>query len=130
MAIHPFAHPTENGVGVLQSWIDETKRFMAAQGDGRELWLTETGWSSGRSLWGHSTISEEQQADWVGAIYRDVVGPQKIFWYNFKEDRANPTDPEAQWGWLRYDLTPKPAFKAFSDLRRLGVTDATLPPRS
>jgi polysaccharide biosynthesis protein PslG len=130
MAIHPFAHPTENGVAVLQSWIDETKRFMAAQGDRRELWLTETGWSSGRSLWGHTTISEEQQADWVGAIYRDVVGPQKIFWYNFKEDRANPTDPEAQWGWLRYDLTPKPAFQAFSDLRRLGVTDVTLPPRS
>ena len=98
--------------------------------DLRELWLTETGWSSGRSLWGHTTITEEQQADWVGAIYRDVTGPQKIFWYNFKEDRANPTDPEAQWGWLRYDLTPKPAFKAFSDLRRLGVTDAMPPPRS
>jgi hypothetical protein len=130
MAIHPFAHPTENGIVALQSWIDETKRFMTAQGDRRELWLTETGWSSGRSLWGHTTISEEQQAAWVGAIYQGVVGPQKIFWYNFKEDRADPTDPEAQWGWLRYDLTPKPAFKTFSDLRRLGVTDATQPPRS
>lgn len=130
MAIHPFAHPTEDGVAALQSWIDETKRFMTAQGDRRELWLTETGWSSGRSLWGHTTISEKQQAEWVRAIYLDIVGPQKIFWYNFKEDRANPTDPEGQWGWLRYDLTPKPAFRAFSDLRRLGVTDATRPPRS
>ncbi|HKY51559.1 MAG TPA: beta-galactosidase [Candidatus Limnocylindria bacterium] len=130
MAIHPFAHPTENGIAVLQSWIDETRRYMAAQGDARELWLTETGWSSGRALWGHTTISEEQQAEWVRAIYRDVVGPQKIFWYNFKEDHANPTDPEAQWGWVRADLTPKPAFRAFSDLRRSAAMDGRPPPRS
>jgi hypothetical protein len=128
MAIHPFAHPTEDGIGTLRSWIAETERFMASQGDRRELWLTETGWSSGPSLWGHTTITEEQQAEWVRAIYREITGPRKVFWYNFKEDRADPTDPESQWGWLRYDLTPKPAFRAFSDLRRTGVTDAT-PPR-
>jgi PKD repeat protein len=117
MAIHPFAHPTEDGLPGLQSWVDETRMYMLAQSDRRELWITETGWSSGPNLWGHATISEAQQAAWVETIYRDLVGPQKIFWYNFKEGRRRATDPESQWGWLRSDLEPKPAYESFKALR-------------
>lgn len=116
MAIHPFAHPTENGLAGLQVWVDETRRYMRAQGDTRELWLTEVGWSSGRQQWGHTTITPAQQADWVRTVYRELVGPEKVFWYNFKEVRPHPTDPEFQWGWLRFDLTPKPAYWSFLEL--------------
>jgi len=118
MAIHPFAHPTEDGLAVLQRWIDQARGYMDQQGDRRELWVTETGWSSGNTLWGHATISEDEQAEWLRDVYGKVTGPQKLFWYNFKETRANPSDPEAQWGWLRYDLEPKPAYGAFAALRK------------
>jgi hypothetical protein len=119
MAIHPFAHPTEDGLAGLQAWVDATRAYMRAQGDGRELWLTEVGWSTGPHLWGHATISDQQQAAWVTAVYRDLAGPQKIFWYNFK-DVAIPamTNPEYHWGWLRYDLTPKPAYSFFQALQK------------
>jgi hypothetical protein len=118
MAIHPFAHPTENGIATLQSWIDQTRAYMRAQGDARELWLTEVGWSSGPTLWGHATVTEEQQAEWVRQIYGEIAGPQKMFWYNFKDIAANSSDPEELWGWLRYDLQPKAAFQAFASLRK------------
>jgi hypothetical protein len=118
MAIHPFVHPTEMGLAGLQAWVDETGRYMKAQGDKRELWLTEVGWSSGSRQWGHSTISEGEQAAWVESIYRDLRGPQKIFWYNFKEVRRNPADAEFRWGWLRYDLEPKAAYWRFADIAK------------
>lgn len=118
LAIHPYAHPTEDGGRVLQSWIDATRRYMVERGDRRPIWLTEIGWSTGASLWGHSTISDEQQADWVHVVYDHVAGPEKVFWYNFKETRPDPTDPEYQWGLVRYDLRLKPAYRAFADLKR------------
>lgn len=118
MAIHPFAHPTENGLAGLQAWVDEARRYMAALGDTRELWLTEVGWSSGAHQWGHPTITEAQQAAWVRTVYRDLKGPEKVFWYNFKEVRRHPSDPEFQWGWLRYDLVPKPAYWSFVEARQ------------
>jgi hypothetical protein len=119
MAIHPYAHPAENGLASLQQWVDETRAYTRARGDGRELWLTEVGWSSGPHLWGKATISQQQQADWVTAVYRDLAGPQKVFWYNFK-DGTDPamTDPEYHWGWLQDDLTPKPAYGAFKALQK------------
>jgi hypothetical protein len=113
MAIHPFAHPVADGLPTLQAWVDQTRGYMRAQGDARELWLTEVGWSTGPNLWGHPTISEAQQADWVEAIYRDLIGPEKVFWYNFKDTRRHSTDPEHRWGWLHFDLEPKPAYERF-----------------
>jgi len=115
MAIHPFAHPTEDGIATLQSWVDATRAYMSSMSDTRPLWLTEVGWSSGQNLWGHTTITEDEQAKWVREVY-SVGGVQKLFWYNFKETRADPNDPELQWGWLRYDLQPKPAYRAFAAL--------------
>lgn len=116
LAIHPFVHPTEMGLGGLQAWVDETRRYMRAAGDTRELWLTEVGWSTGLRQWGHATISEEEQAAWVQAVYVHLDGVQKIFWYNFKEVRPHPTDAEFQWGWLRYGLEPKAAYSSFAKI--------------
>lgn len=113
LAIHPFAHPIEQGLAGLQAWVDETRAYMSARHDGRELWLTEIGWSSGLRQWGHTTITEAEQAAWVTTVYHDLQGAQKVFWYNFKEVRRDPTDPEFQWGWLRYDLAPKAAYWSF-----------------
>lgn len=118
MAIHPFAHPISDGLSALQGWVDQTRRYMQSQGDGRELWLTETGWSTGPNLWGHSTITMETQAEWVVSVYRDLLGPQKVFWYNFKDTRPNSPDPEHQWGWAWYDLELKPAYTAFANLNK------------
>ena len=117
LAIHPYAHPIENGLASLQQWVDETRAYMRTQGDGRELWLTEVGWSTGPHLWGKSTISERQQADWVRAVYRDLAGPQKVFWYNFTDGTDTAmTNPEYHWGLLRNDLTPKPGYDALRAL--------------
>jgi hypothetical protein len=118
MAIHPFAHPIGNKLSGLQAWVDQARAYMRSQDDSRELWLTETGWSTGQNLWGHPTITEETQAAWVVSIYRDLRGPEKIFWYNFKDTEPNSNDPEHQWGWVFYDLELKPAYQAFADLRK------------
>lgn len=118
MAIHPFAHPVEDGLAGLQAWVDATLAAMQARGDARELWLTEVGWGAGPEVWGHTAITEGQQAEWVEAVYRDLRGPQKVFWYNFKDVGADPANAEHGWGWLRFDLRPKPAYHAFMNLSK------------
>jgi len=113
VALHPFAHPTQDGVDTLQRWLDAAREFLDAHNDPREIWLTEAGWSSGEQLWGHTTITEDEQAAWVTTVYQEVHGPTKIFWYNFREGQRTSSDPEQHWGWVRYDLSPKPAYAAF-----------------
>ena len=119
LAIHPYAHPIENGLATLQQWVDQTRAYMQAQGDGRQLWLTEVGWSTGPHLWGKTTITEQQQADWVSAVYSRLAGPQKVFWYNFTDGTDTAmTNPEAHWGLLRNDLSPKAGYAALQALGR------------
>jgi hypothetical protein len=128
VAIHPYAHPTEDGVVALQGWIDATRAYMASRHDRRELWLTEVGWSTGTALWGHRSVSETEQAAWVRDVYDEISGSQKVFWYNFKEPRADPSDAEDQWGWLRFDLRPKPAYEAFAELAKESRAASGSPP--
>jgi hypothetical protein len=77
------------------------------------------GWSTGPHLWGKTTISEQQQADWVRAVYGHLAGPQKVFWYNFMDGTDTAmTNPEYHWGLLRNDLTPKPGYAVLQALAR------------
>ncbi|HEX7182120.1 MAG TPA: NBR1-Ig-like domain-containing protein, partial [Thermoanaerobaculia bacterium] len=78
----------------------------------KPVWLTETGWESGR-------VSESTQAvhyhgllsDWLtGRPGRDWV--DKIFFYEIK-DGTTPSSPS--WGILRPDRSAKPAYGVFRD---------------
>jgi hypothetical protein len=77
---------------------------------GRPVWLTETGWESGR-------VGEDRQAtyytgllnDWLSGISdRSWIG--KIFFYEVK-DAGTPGS--GTWGILRGDRTAKPAYGAY-----------------
>jgi hypothetical protein len=82
------------------------RSIMALTGtDAKELWLTETGWDT-------NEVSEEAQATYYEQVLEgiDTYGsPDKVFFYQLADE---PGSPE-QWGILRVDLSPKPAYEAY-----------------
>jgi exo-beta-1,3-glucanase (GH17 family) len=114
--IHPYVHPVRQGINALQRSVDEARAVMLKYGDSRPIWLGEIGWSTALNAFDVPSITEEQQAQWVTAVFTTLKEPDKIFWYNFKNTGTDPQDEEQNFGLLHYDMTSKPAYKAFSDL--------------
>lgn len=83
-----------------------------------KLWITEIGWPSSPASDG---LSEPGQA---GNLVRSFLLSRRydavevMFWYDLVDDGIDPSDKENNFGMLRADLSPKPAFVAAGVLAR------------
>jgi hypothetical protein len=71
----------------------------------KALWLTETGWNT-------ADVSEEAQATSYEQVLEGVDAYEwldKVFFYQLVDEPGRPD----QWGILRVDLSPKPAYEAY-----------------
>jgi hypothetical protein len=71
----------------------------------KPLWLTETGWNTAK-------VSEEAQAAFYEQVLDGVDAYEwldKVFFYQLVDE---PDSPD-QWGILRVDLSPKPAYDVY-----------------
>ncbi|MGB1250654.1 MAG: cellulase family glycosylhydrolase [Candidatus Promineifilaceae bacterium] len=118
VTIHPYVHPVEVGLNSLQTlFIDKTLAVMIANGDGdKPIWITEIGWSTAPNAWGQPTVSEAEIATWIGQLYGKLHSVERIYWYNLRDVGNNPNSVELNFGLLRHDLTPKPAFYTYKQL--------------
>ena len=126
-AVHPYtngADPTscwyDSGTAYAQGafcGIEQVRRTMAANGDNRELWLTELGWSTAASASGG--VSEAQQATYLTKAMAALDAYPYVtnaFWYALRNNywqADDQYDVEASYGLLHVDFSPKPAFSAF-----------------
>jgi polysaccharide biosynthesis protein PslG len=102
VTIHSYA---ETGTHVLLELLTPRAIMVLTGTDAKELWLTETGWDT-------SEVSEEAQAAYYEQVLEGLEqegGPDKAFFYQLVDE---PGSPE-QWGILRVDLSPKPAYEAY-----------------
>jgi polysaccharide biosynthesis protein PslG len=95
----------DTGNQVLVEMLTPRGIMVLTRTDAKELWLTETGWDT-------SEVSEEAQA----AYYKQVLEGvdkygwlDKVFFYQLVDEPGSPD----QWGILRVDLSPKPAYEAY-----------------
>ncbi|MGZ6791231.1 MAG: hypothetical protein ACXVGQ_15095, partial [Mycobacteriaceae bacterium] len=84
---------------------------MVNNGDGvKKIWLTEFGAPTG---FGVPSVSEQQQANIIadGLSYFPSLGfTGPVFVYNIRDTRTGSTDPEQNFGLVRTDWSPKPAY--------------------
>lgn len=116
LTIHPYrAHLDERDfIRELQETAALTAELYGAP---KPVWITEMGWSTQVE----GGVSERQQAGLVARCYLAAMAAgafQNISWYDFREDGADPFYNEHHFGVLRYDLTPKPAYRAFATVAR------------
>lgn len=119
MAIHPYMLPN-GGIEALREKIRAARSVMDRHGDAaRPLWLTEIGVPTDVPWWSSAPLqSEADAAAWLRQVYTQLWDlTPTIFWYEL-QDRALGFNPEAHFGLLRADYTPKPAYDALQALTK------------
>lgn len=73
--------------------------------------------------------SEARQAEFLSRTYIVALscGVERIFWYNFRAMEWDKEDPEAHFGIIRKNLSPKPAYQALRTLAELCPSGSTVP---
>lgn len=85
---------------------------------GSKTWLTEIGWPTGCD---RDTYSEIEQAAYYARAYLTAAGSgmvHAIFGYDLVDDGFNVLARENNFGVLRRDLTPKPAYRGLAKVCR------------
>jgi hypothetical protein len=135
MATHPYMGPSDlapetldrSGENIyLMDHVRAVHRLMVRHGDGNKpIWFTEFGWSShggNRDLpnweWG---VSKKTQAHFLIRAIR-FVGKRHpyvthMFWYTERNTRTGNVQND-NYGLLRHDLSPKPAYRALKRFLR------------
>ena len=131
LAVHPYSFPALPSDTSTASWntfqkMSTMRQTMVAYGDeAKKVWLTETGAPTG----GDSAVTEQRQAEIVTDTLQATAqlswaGP--VFFYAARDAGTDPNDREHNFGLVRRDFSPKPAWAAL--VARLGtapVADAT-----
>jgi len=110
LTIHPY-----RGKLVDRAFVKEL-RDVAAQVGNRPVWITEMGWSTQLG-----SVDERTQAQLLARCYLGAVGSgavQSMGWYDFRNDGADPFYNEENFGVLRHDYSPKPAYRALAAICR------------
>ena len=117
---HPYNFPWGLRFYTWSAWSQmyatspSARSIMKANGDGKKkIWVTEWGAPTGTSS---QSITEAAHADLVRAGLRKLkswswAGPS--FLYNFRDKGTNLSDREQNFGLVRHDWSPKPAYAAF-----------------
>ncbi len=134
------AHPGSNDNSPDQSWpenpgtggwdndnsfyfrrIEDLRDIMVAWGDaGKQIWLTEFGWSTANQAPGYeygAAISEDLQAQYlvrafeIGRTEWPWIGPMFVWNLNYSVI-TDPADEKHPWAVLRGDWSPRPSYDA------------------
>lgn len=119
VADHPYA---ADGKGVA----DQLKRVasvMRTYDDDSPVWVTELGWASSIVPSSHVEVGPRRQAALLRRSFRFVIRHRRalsitrLIWFDFRDPRDTTYPPGCAkcftFGLLRYDGSPKPAWRAF-----------------
>lgn len=98
--------------------LEEIRNVMVANGhSAKSVWLTEFGWTTTTAPYG---VNQTQQADFLGKavdkIQTSYPWIRAALWYSMRNNHWEADAPEsfeANFGLLRTDFTPKPAYDTF-----------------
>lgn len=120
VSFHPYCQPLAPEKKLL---ADISK--LKGVAPGKPLWITEFGYPT---YTGAAGVDEETQANYAVRAFllaRTSPAVERVFWYDFQNDGEDRDEAEFNFGLVRMDRTPKPAYVAFKTMASL-VRD--LPP--
>ena len=103
------------------SWMVEVQAMLRKYNEGVDpaFYVTEMGWPTHV---GERRTSPELSASYLGRLYllaRTLPSFQGLWWYDFQDDGWNADYNENNFGIVRPDLTPKPAYYVMRDVSML-----------
>jgi hypothetical protein len=119
--VHPYSAVAADDPRSLMMQLEALHRRLGQLGrPDLPLWLTEYGAPSTQVTNGYGPpLTEAQQADRLRTAYSlatrfDWI--ENLTWYEFRDDETGSSDAEENFGLIRTDLTPKPAYTAFREV--------------
>jgi len=120
--LYSTAAPEDNSVTLTDRWAT----FYQKRGNPKEVWITETGYSTARGF-----RTEEEQAFYIPRVYISGLarGLDKIFLYSLRsrEYDGHEDDKESHFGIVHKDLSPKPAYYSMRSLTRMLPSGSSRP---
>jgi hypothetical protein len=91
-----------------------------------EVVATETGYHNARGDHAHPAADEAVAGDYLPRMFLSAYadGYRRTYWYELVDVGADPDKPESNFGLLRADFEPKPAFTALRNLMHLVSDDS------
>lgn len=111
LTVHPYRDRL-----VEKSFMRELQR-ASEMAKGRRVWITEMGWSTHLN----GGKDEREQAQLLARCYLSAVASgvmDSMGWYDFRNDGTNAFYFEENFGVIRTDMTPKPAYRALASVCR------------
>jgi len=121
VSIHSYIHGSPGRARTPEAWADfvagahETVQ-KSSGGKDVPLYISEMGWPTQT---GPRGTAPTQAAAFLARMFllaRTMPYLAGIWWYDFQDDGWKPDDMENNFGIVRPDLTPKPAFYALADV--------------
>ncbi len=122
LSVHPYTYPWMPTDPSTSSWstfqkIPRIRDLMAARGDEpKPIWITEFGAPTGSDS---TSVSQDTQAAYIAAGInetRKLGYIPVILIYAIRDSGTDPSDPEQNFGLLKHDFQPKPAYDAVRQL--------------
>jgi polysaccharide biosynthesis protein PslG len=120
-SIHPYSYPALPDAEGTHSWntalrLGLMRDTMVAGGDaGKSVWITECGAPTGTAPKAVSDAVQAQTIDKVLALARSTSWIGTAFVFALRDSGTDPADAEQNFGVLRHDLSPKPAYGVVSE---------------
>jgi hypothetical protein len=140
MALHPYpSTDTDPNLTQWQTTYAKAHELMTQRGDGdKQIWLTEFGINTSNATrasgaW-QAGVSEQAQATMLTHAFQLLDSAPYIgavIYYDLRNDywgNDNPAVCDDNFGLLKTDFSPKPAYYAFRDFARRTIQAAPTPP--
>lgn len=113
LSIHPYSGNKSTDVSGERQDIRKLRALLAEYGLTLPIWVTEVGFQTSTN---DNGVSEAEQGDMLARSYLTLFaeGIDVVINYDFVDDGTNPADGEQNFGVLRQDLSPKPAYNALA----------------
>lgn len=114
VSVHPYKYPKTPEEADLIGDLRRAADLLARHGKPMPLWVTEVGYPTHKGEKGTTPLRQAQMLvrTYLHCIASGVV--EKVFWYDYRDDGDDPAYNEHNFGIIRRNLEPKPAYAAFS----------------
>ncbi len=123
LSLHPYVHCRGWRRNTPEAWIEwmteVDKDLTRAAGRPVPLYLTEMAWPSHQGACG---IDETLQAAYLARAFflaRTLPSIKGMWWYDFRNDGTDKTEREHNFGLVRQDFTPKPAYAVLAAISEI-----------
>lgn len=99
----------ENGAGLFQDALDRT----SAAAQGKDIWITETGWPVSGKDFGDAVASPENARTFWEEVGCPRFGNVNVWWYTLKD--AAPDTPNPSFGVIGSEWTTEPIYDLTCD---------------